>query len=320
MRVLVTGANGFVGQKLVPFLLRRDHTVIAAHLPGEDAARLASSGATTVPMDLRSALSIRRALGAHPDAVVHLAAVASGGVARIDPGLAWEINAAGTARILDEVTKASSGRSTLTRFLLASSIEVYGAGEPRPRRETDPINPSSPYAASKRGAELACLETSLRTGLPVVIARTTNHTGAGQDAQYFVPAFVDRITRAKAAGEAVVRSGNLEPVRDFLDVADVVRAYVALLERDDLVGIFNVSSGVGRRLADVVRLIAELVDADVRVRRDPALERSADIPHLVGDNSRLVGEIGWGPKVELEETLRTMIEQATIEASSRTRE
>ena len=320
MRVLVTGSNGFVGQKLVPFLLRRDHTVIAAHLPGDDVARLAGPGVTAVPLDLRSASSIRRALGAHPDAVVHLAAVASGGVARIDPGLAWEINAAGTARILDEVTKASSGSSTPTRFLLASSIEVYGAGEPRPRRETDPVNPCSPYAASKRGAELACLETSSRTGLPVVIARTTNHTGAGQDGQYFVPAYVDRITRAKAAGEGMVRSGNLEPVRDFLDVADVVEAYVALLERDDLVGIFNVSSGVGRRLAEVVSLIAELADADVGVRPDPALERPADIPHLVGDNGRLVGETGWGPKVGLEETLRTMIEQATIEASSRTRE
>ena len=319
MRVLVTGSNGFVGQKLVPCLLRRGHTVTAAHLPGDDPARMAGSGVTTVPMDLRSPSSIRRALRTHPDAVVHLAAVASGSVARSDPGLAWEINAAGTARILDEVTKASSGSSTPTRFLLASSIEVYGAGEPRPRRETDPVNPCSPYAASKRGAELACLETSSRTGLPVVIARTTNHTGAGQDSQYFVPAYVDRITRAKAAGEGMVRSGNLEPVRDFLDVADVVEAYVALLERDDLDGIFNVSSGVGRCLAEVVSLISELADADVQLRPDPALERSADIPHLVGDNSRLVDETGWGPKVGLEETLRTMIDQATIEAESPTR-
>ena len=206
-----------------------------------------------------------------------------------------------------------------TRFLLASSIEVYGAGEPRPRRETDPVSPSSPYAASKRGAELACLETSARTGLPVVIARATNHTGVGQEEQYFVPAFVNRIVKAKAAGEGVVRSGNLEPVRDFLDLADVVEAYVALLERDDLDGIFNVSSGVGRCLAEVVSLISELADADVQLRPDPALERSADIPHLVGDNSRLVDETGWGPKVGLEETLRTMIDQATIEAESPTR-
>ena len=316
----MTGSTGFVGQKLVPFLLRRGHMVIAAHPPGEDAARLDGSGATTVPLDLRSPSSIRRALGTHPDAVVHLAAVASGGVARSDPGLTWEINAAGTARLLDEVTKASGAGSALPRFLLASSIEVYGAGEPRPRRETDPVNPSSPYAASKRGAELACLETSSRTGLPVVIARATNHTGVGQDGQYFVPAYVDRITRAKAAGEGLVRSGNLEPVRDFLDVADVVQAYVALLERDDLVGIFNVSSGVGRSLAEVVSLIAELADADVQVQLDPALERSEDIPHLVGDNSRLVGETGWGPKVGFEETLRTMIDQATLQATLPTRE
>jgi GDP-4-dehydro-6-deoxy-D-mannose reductase len=320
MRVLVTGSNGFVGQELVPCLLRRGHTVTAAHLPGDDLVHLAGSGVTTVPMDLRSPSSIRGALGTYPDAVVHLAAVASGGVARSDPGLAWEINAAGTARILDEVTKAGSARSTLPRFLLSSSIEVYGVGEPRPRRETDPLNPSSPYAASKRGAELACLETSSRTGLPVVIARTTNHTGAGQNGQYFVPAFVNRITKAKATGEGVVRSGNLEPVRDFLDVADVVQAYVALLEHDDLGGIFNVSSGVGHCLAEVVSLIAELADADVQFQLDPALERSADIPHLVGDNSRLVRETGWGPKVGLEETLRTMIEHATIEATSPTRQ
>ncbi len=316
----MTGSTGFVGQKLVPFLLRRGHMVIAAYLPGDDAAHLAGSGATTVPLDLRSPSSIRGALGTHPDAVVHLAAVASGGVARSDPGLAWEINAAGTARLLDEVTKASGAGSALPRFLLASSIEVYGAGEPRPRRETDPVNPSSPYAASKRGAELACLETSSRTGLPIVIARATNHTGVGQDGQYFVPAYVDRITKAKAAGEGLVRSGNLEPVRDFLDVADVVQAYVALLERDDLVGIFNVSSGVGRSLAEVVSLIAELADADVQVQLDPALERSEDIPHLVGDNSRLVGETGWSPQVGLEETLRTMIEQAMLQATLPTRE
>ena len=117
-------------------------------------------------------------------------------------------------------------------FLLISSAEVYGAVEqPRLRVESDVVAPVSPYASSKAGAELAVLETARRTGLRAIIARAFPHTGPGQTDRYVVAAFARRLRAAKRMGVSKVKTGNLEPVRDLLDVRDVADAYLALLER-----------------------------------------------------------------------------------------
>ena len=127
----------------------------------------------------------------------------------------------------------------------------HGAGAGKPRLETDPLLPLSPYAASKVGAETAALETWRRTGLRVVLGRPFPHTGPGQTTQFVVPAFAARLRAARRSGARTVATGNLGPVRDLLDVRDVVAAYRLLLARGTPGEAYNVASGAGLSLAEV---------------------------------------------------------------------
>lgn len=304
MRVLVTGADGFVGQYLVAALADAGHAAVAAVRPGGEPP---AGAADAVALELDDPASVHAAASVPVDAVVHLAAVASGRDARDDPGRAWTVNAAGTARLADAVGRRRTGGSD-PLFLLVSSGEVYGAGSGAPRREADPVAPVSPYAASKAGAELAVAETARRTGLRHVVARAFAHTGPRQDSRYVVPGFAARLRAARAADAATVRTGNLEPVRDIADVRDVVRAYIALLERGRVGATYNVATGRGIALADLFRMLARLVGVDAVPAPDPGLIRAADIAHLVGDPSRLQRDTGWAPAIPLEQTLTDLID------------
>ncbi len=231
MKVLVTGADGFVGRCLLRRLLADGREVYGAVRPGQSPAPVPAAADLTaaernavrwLPLELTDADSVRTCVDLPYDALVHLAAVSSGSDATRDPGFAWNVNAAGTARIVDVLGHAKRTGRADPLVLVISTGEVYGAlAEPRARRETDPLAPSSPYAASKAGEELAALEAWRRTGLRVVVARAFAHTGAGQDARFVVPAFAERLRFAKRVGAPVVKVGNLEPVREFLHVRDV---------------------------------------------------------------------------------------------------
>jgi GDP-4-dehydro-6-deoxy-D-mannose reductase len=298
VRILVTGADGFVGGRLTRRLVQDGHAVTAAIRRG---TRPALVGAELREFDLGDDASVRDIVTGGFEAVVHLAAVASGGDARRDPGAAWEVNAAGTARLCEALDAAASDRPVL---LLASTAEVYGAQEGvRPRTEGDPTGPCSPYAASKLGAEIAAEEAGRRTGLRVIVARPFPHTGAGQDQRFVAPAFARRIREAVQLRQREVPVGNLDPVRDILHVEDVVDAYVRLLERGRPGRCYNVASGSGITVREVFERLRRLLDADVTAVVDPALARRADIPHLVGDAARLRADTGWHPRRTLDEAL-----------------
>jgi GDP-4-dehydro-6-deoxy-D-mannose reductase len=307
VRLLVTGADGFVGRHLVRRLARDGHQVTAACRPGGRPVRW-DAGITQIPLELADDGSVRAAVDLGPDAVVHLAAVASNREANADPGQAWVVNAAGTARLADALGRRREAGQGHTRLLLISSGEVYGREGRAPRRESDPIAPASPYAASKAGAELAGLEVWRRTGLPVIIARPFTHTGPGQETRFVLPAFVERMREAKATGAPTVSSGNLDPVRDMLDVRDVVEAYVLLLRAGQPGEVYNVSRGEGNSMRELFDRLATLIGVGVEPALDPALARAADIPHLVGDSTKLRRATGWAPARSLEQTLRGLVD------------
>lgn len=311
MTVLVTGADGFVGRWLLRALREAGHVVIGAKNPGaprDDGLSDAERGAVRwVPLELADLASVRAVAGLPCDAVIHLAAMASGGDALADPGLAWTVNAAGTARLVGELGQRRRLGDADPIVVIASTAEVYGAGASRPIVETDPIAPRSPYAASKRGAELAALETRERTGLRVVIARAFPHTGPGQDERFVAPAFARRLRGARLAGARVVKVGNLDPVRDFLDVRDVVAAYVALVARGAAGEVYNIASGKGITLQQLFDRLAEIVGVDAIPEPDPEFLRPADIPYLVGDAAKLRAATGWAPTHPLERTLEDLV-------------
>jgi GDP-4-dehydro-6-deoxy-D-mannose reductase len=260
-----------------------------------------------IPLEITEDASVTQALRRRPDRVVHLAAIASVKESLNDPGAAWVVNAAGTARLVHAAARLRDAGSCDPLVLLVSSGEVYGAGGPAPRLETDPTLPCSSYAASKLAAEIAALEAWRRTGLRVIVARPFTHTGPGQSTRYLVPALVERLRAAKARGTTSIPTGNLAPVRDFLDVRDVVEAYIALLSFGAPGETYNIARGEGIALVDLFRRLTELFGVAVEPSQDPSLTRAADIPYLVGSSSKLRRATTWSPSIPLEQTLRELV-------------
>lgn len=320
MKVLVTGADGFVGRWLVRRLLDDGREVVGAVRPLERPAPGGGGGWDLTPderdavrwlsLELTDQESVRRCAEQAYDAVVHLAAVASGPDAARDPGYAWAVNAGGTARLVQVLAEGKAAGRGDPLVLVISTSEVYGCGAPPLglRCETDPIAPCSPYAASKAGAELAALEAWRRVGLRVVVARPFAHTGPGQDARFVVPGLAQRLKLAQRTSAPVVKVGNLEPVREFLHVRDVVEAYVRLLGRGQPGETYNVASGQGLPLEELFFRLAGLVGVRVIPEADPDLMRRADIPHLVGDAGKLRAATGWAPRYALDDTLRDVLD------------
>ena len=305
-RLLVTGADGFVGRWLVRAARADGIQVVASILPMAPVPEEWSGAGQYPPVevvraDLREAADVGRMSEVPVDAVAHLAAIASSAAAWRDPATAIRVNQVGTALLGDALVRA--GRP---RLLFVSTAEVYGPRHAGPIPETAPPDPASPYAASKAAAEAIGARWAA-DGLPVIIARAFPHTGPGQGASYVIPALAGRLSRARRTGSPSVPAGNLDAIRDFLDVRDVVRAYLLLL-RDGRPGeVYNVASGVGRRLSDCFALLARIVGVAARAEQDASLLRPGDIPVLIGDATKLRTATGWSPAIPFERTLEDVV-------------
>jgi GDP-4-dehydro-6-deoxy-D-mannose reductase len=309
MRVLVTGGAGFVGRHLLAALaalVPAPERWAWRHGPAQGLDPAVHWGGP----DLQDSQAVRRAIAlAQPTHLVHLAALSNVAQSFADPRQTYLVNVIGTLNLL-EALKRESPR---TRILLVSSSEVYGqsfaAG--RPLDEGAPTQPLNPYAASKLAAE-ALAGPYWRQGMAILIARPFNHIGPGQEPGFAVPSFAGQLAEI-AAGRRPPRLsvGNLEARRDFLHVADVCAAYCGLLAAFDILppgGVFNVCSGVARRIGDVLDDLIRLSGLVVELAPDPARLRPSDIPAAVGDCGALRQAIGWRPRVDWRETLSQCLE------------
>ena len=302
MRVLVTGAAGFVGSWLVRDLLAGGHSVFAASQDGRPAPHSAP-GAQWVPLEVTSEASVAAAMDAvHPQAVFHLAGQASVGQSFNDPLGTWDVNATGTLRVACAVPRGA-------RLLLVSSAEAYGVipEHQQPISEDRPLRPTNPYASSKAAAEMAALQAG-SSGAEVVVARSFNHTGPGQDLRFALPSFARQLAAIRAGeAEPLLRVGNLSARRDMLDVRDVVRAYIRLVEAGEPGGVYNVCSGQAHSMAEAVDELVDLSGTRARVEVDPARVRPVDVPLLLGDNARLRA-LGWTQSIPFRQTLSDLLE------------
>ncbi len=289
MRVFVTGARGFVGGHLVPRL-------IAAGCEVEAADR---------ELDVCDRAAVEARLAAlRPEAVVHLAAQSSVSASAEDPEGTRRVNVGGALSVLEGALRCGSQ----PRILLVGSADQYGSAElgAPPVTEDSPLAPASAYARSKAEAERLGSEYARRS-LEVVRVRAFSHSGPGQSDAFALSSFARQIAEIEACRrEPVLRVGNLDSVRDYLDVDDVVEAYLRLLDRRVAAEIYNVASGVGSRLGDLLDLLLDLADPRPAIEFEAQRFRPADCS--VGDASRLRAATGWKPAVPIRRMLERLLD------------
>ena len=310
-QVLITGAGGFVGPHLIEALSESSPGAgIFAWYLGAAAPDIPSANWRAV--DVSDPQAVSRAIrDTQPTHLVHLAAVSNIPESFSDPRRTWMINVIGTLNILEAVKR----ESPQTRVLLVSSSEVYGRAFSigAPLDEQAPTQPMNPYAASKLAAEVLAGPYRQR-GLRVIIARPFNHIGPGQSPEFVVPAFAGQLAEISAGSlPPRISVGNLEARRDFLHVADVARAYCGLLGSFDELAkgsVFNICSGVPRRIGDLLEDLIRLSGLSVTIEPDPSRMRPSDIPIAVGDAGKLREHTGWTPAIDWTRALQECLEDA----------
>lgn len=290
MKALVTGANGFVGVHLMHHLAEC----------GDEVVGIGPEIDVTEPEAVRHAIT-----AAAPQAVYHLAALSHIGDSWDAPAQVFRVNAEGTLNVLRACTEAGAAR-----VLVVGSADQYGivSESDLPLHEDAPLRPATPYAASKVAAEYLALQAFLGDKLETIRVRAFNHTGPGQADRFVVPSLAKRIVEARRGGAPSLLLGALDPVRDFTDVRDVVRAYRLLIKRGAAGGVYNVCSGTGVTVAEIVERFMAVAGVDFGVEIDPNLVRPIEIPRLVGDNTRLREATGWETEIPLDQTLADVLE------------
>ncbi len=289
--LLVTGLGGFVGGH-IRRILGNDDRWSLIETPAYDLLDPVSLDAC-----LRNSL---------PDAVIHLAAQTFVPESFRDPEKTLHINVLGTLNLLQALK-----RNGFTGALLyVSSGDIYGqvAESQLPIQESRLPAPRNPYAVSKYSAELLCLQWSYMEPWRVMVARPFNHIGAGQREAFVIPSVARQLVRiGLGLQEPVLQVGDVDVTRDFLDVRDVIRAYLRLLDAGRSAEIYNVCSGVERNIRQLVEQMAALVGVEVQLVQDAERLRRAEQCRVFGCAAKLQRETGWKPAITIEETLQSVL-------------
>ena len=277
-RAFVTGAGGFAGSHLLALLPD-------AVAPGR------------AELDLLDAAGVRDAVRrAAPATVFHLAALASVARSWEEPATTLTANLAMTSNLLEAVRLEARDAAVV----LVGSSEVYGPPERLPVDEDAALRPQNPYAVSKAACDLLGGQYADAFGMRVVRVRPFNHAGPGQGDDFVIGTLTRQVAAAEAAGaaECVLRTGNPDSARDFTDVRDVVRAYVAAADLEP--GAWNVASGVGVSVRELIELVRSVAGVPIRHEIDAERVRAHDVPEVRGSAERLRAATGWAPQIPLQ--------------------
>jgi GDP-4-dehydro-6-deoxy-D-mannose reductase len=311
MRALVTGVSGFVGGHLAEHLVDQGDLVVGLSASGRWPSELVHLGKTVriEPFDLidkdeseLAELVSRK----QPEVIYHLAAQSNPQASLTDPRGTWTLNLVGSLNLLEAVK--SSGLKP--RVILVGTGVSYGSPAPEfiPVREDCPLRPSNPYAASKASVDLLGIQHHLSHGTDVVIVRPFNHAGPRQSSRYVLAGLALQVAEVESGRRECLEVGNLDVVRDFTDVRDVVRAYRLLASGGKAGEIYNLGRGQGTKIADALEHLRSLAKGPVPVRVDPGRVRAVDQPLLVADASKLRDAVGWVPGYTIERTLADMLD------------
>jgi GDP-4-dehydro-6-deoxy-D-mannose reductase len=309
VRVLMTGANGFVGP-YVERALRRACGAKIEIVATSKAGGLHPQLGKMEALDITDAAAVNAIIARNdPTHVLHLAAIAAVGTASTDPGTACAVHVGGTLNL----AQALLDHAPRCWLLNVGSGLIYGETAKSGRLLDENVVPApvDDYGVTKAAADLA-LGALVRRGLNVIRLRPFNHTGAGQTEAFVIPAFAMQIARIEVGqSKPVLRVGNLDAERDFLDVRDVARAYALTVQRTDSLEpglILNVASGIPRRIGDLLLKLLAQSTVPITIEPDPERMRQSDLPRILGDATRARELLGWSPEYTLDDTLHAVLD------------
>lgn len=312
MRVLITGITGFAGSHLVEYLLA-EHPEVEIfgtyrwRSRMDNIEHLDNKGFQLVETDLRDYTSVQQALAkVRPDAIFHLAAQSFVPASWSAPNETITTNLSGQTNLFEAVRALDLDPV----IQIACSSEQYGLVHPDevPIKETNPLRPLSPYAVSKMGQDFLGYQYFQSYGMKVIRTRGFNHTGPRRGQVFVTSNFCYQVASIEAGiQEPVIRVGNLDAIRDFTDVRDMVRAYWLGVTKGKPGEVYNIANGSGISIRDLLDKIIGLAQVEVRTEVDPARLRPSDVEILVGDSSKFRADTGWEPRIPFDQTVQDLL-------------
>lgn len=310
-KFLITGVSGFVGQHFIDFL---ESNRVKAHVLGVDLAENKSVRDCTYvtqsfkQIDLLCGHEIERVLFEfQPDYVLHLASYSSVAFSWKEPVLSFQNNMNVFLNLVETIRRLG----LCTRMLSVGSSEAYGNinEDHLPLVEDASLDPVSPYAVARVSQELLSKVYAEAYGVDLIITRSFNHIGPGQKDIFVISSFARQIAEIKKQGlkNGVLSTGDLQIIRDFLDVRDVVRAYYLLLTKGKKGRVYNVCSGKGHALKTVVDELASIAGVEITTALNPAFVRPSDNRVIIGSNKRIFDDLGWTPDISLQQSLKDIL-------------
>lgn len=309
MRILITGATGFVGSHLLPALTRvcgQDFEVIATSKSAGLHRTYGHIDALDVQDRAAVALAIERYTPTH---VIHLAGIAAPSAANASPRSTWDAHLGSALNLAEAILL----RAPKCWFFHIGSGLVYGesAKSGEPLDEDTVLAPVDAYAASKAAADLA-IGAMAHRGLKCARFRPFNHCGSGQTDAFVISAFAMQIARIEAGlAPPLIHVGNLDAQRDFLDVRDVAEVYALAVQQAETLkpgAIFNVASGTPRRIGDVLETLLALSHTEIDIVQDPVRMRPSDLPCIIGNADRVREQLGWQPAHRFANTISDVLD------------
>lgn len=314
MKILVTGADGFVGEHLVEALLDAGHEVSASVLtlpPTRDTLTPGQMAqAEWKAADVRDHDALHRLVAAvRPDQIYHLAGFASGAMARERSSQALATNAGGTVNLCEAVAAVRDEFPDFDpRVLVMGSGDSYGdaARDDVPLNEQMHLRPVSAYGLSKAAQELAAHTYRRARGLRILVVRSFNLVGPGQAPQFVVPDFCTQVAKIASgrSRDPVLHVGNLDAERDFTDVRDGVRAFRMVMALDEPAAAYNVATGESIAIRSIVEWILDEADVRPEIVTDQSRCRRGEVRRIRGDAGLLRRDTGWAPERDIEQSVR----------------
>lgn len=315
-KVLITGIAGFVGSHLAEYCLKQGDKVygtILSHHLGDELKNLKSILGQIILLEcnLRNRSSVFKVINeVQPDIIFHLAAHSFVPISWKDPEEVL------TNNILSELNVFETIRDLKINpvILIACSSEEYGLvkSEECPVKESQELRPMSPYAVSKVAQEMLAKQYHYSYGLKTVITRAFNHEGARRSIHFVTSAFASQIAKIEKTGEGkgIIKVGNLNSVRDFTDVRDMVRAYYLAVtsEKINYGEPYNICSGEGHKIGEVLKLLIKNSTSLISVKQDESLNRPSDVPLLIGNSNKFREVTGWKPEIDFQTTLLDVLQ------------